>query len=152
MIFLRSRFVISVAFASLLMLAAPVGAADPEKEYKDFDAGNFDRSTTIDNEWWPLKPGTQLVYEGFHIEEGEQIPHRVVDTVTDLTKVIYGVHTIVSMEQDFSAGELIESELAFHAQDNDGNVWHLGQIRETYDEVEFVGGRAWFVGHLEGAR
>ena len=44
------------------------------------------------------------------------------------------------------------SELAFFAQDNDGNVWHLGQYREIYDDVELVGGRAWLVGHLEGAK
>jgi hypothetical protein len=118
----------------------------------EFNADNFDRSTIIDNEWWPLTPGTQLIYEGFTVEEGEEIPHRIVFTVTDLTKVIGGVNTVVIFDRDYSDEELVESELAFYAQDNDGNVWHLGQYRETYDEVEFVGGRAWLVSHLEGAK
>ena len=39
----------------------------PEEEFEqleDIDPSNFDDSTNIDNEWWPLKPGTQLIYEG----------------------------------------------------------------------------------------
>jgi len=135
--------------------AASDGEGFPEEEFQDFleiDPNNFDNSTVIDNEWWPLTPGTRLVYEGFTVENGEKVPHSVEDTVTDLTKVINGVRTLVSLEKDFSDGEMIETEIVFHAQDNDGNVWHLGQLRETYDEVEFVGGRVWFVGVPEGAK
>jgi len=39
----------------------------PEEEFEqleDIDPSNFDDSANIDNEWWPLKPGTQLIYEG----------------------------------------------------------------------------------------
>lgn len=123
-----------------------------EKQFEDFNPSNFDRSTTIDNEWWPLKPGTQLIYEGHTVEDDEKIPHRIVFTVTDLTKVINGVRTVVIFDRDYSNDRLEEAELAFFAQDNDGNVWHLGQYREVYDEMEFVGGRMWVVGHLEGAK
>ena len=135
--------------------AVTTGSESAEKEVEqleDFDPTNFDRSTTIDNEWWPLKPGTRWVYEGFSIEDGERMPHLVVDTVTDLTKVINGVRTVVSVEEDYSDGELVERELAFHAQDKDGNVWHLGQLREEYEDKQFVGAQAWLVGHLEGAK
>jgi hypothetical protein len=123
-----------------------------EKVFEGFDHKNFDRSTTIDNEWWPLKPGTQLIYEGYTVEDNEKIPHRIVFTVTDLTKVINGVRTVVIFDRDYSNDRLEEAELAFFAQDNDGNVWHLGQYREVYDEMEFVGGRMWVVGHLKGAK
>lgn len=168
----RLRY-ISVAFALLLMVSAsacsrepptaattksapttvaPPGSETLEKEFEDFDPKNFDRSTIIDNEWWPLKPGTQFIYEGFTVEDGTRVPHRIVFTVTDLTKVIEGVRAVVIFDRDFSDDRLVESELAFYTQDNDGNVWHLGQYRETYDETEFVGGRVWLVGYLEGAR
>ena len=119
---------------------------------EDFNPSNFDRSTIIDNEWWPLKPGMQYIYEGFTVEDDEEVPHRIVFTVTDLTKVIGGVNTVVIFDKDYSDDLLVESELAFFAQDNDGNVWHLGQYSEVYDEVEFVGGRAWLAGHLDGAK
>lgn len=123
-----------------------------EQEFEDFDPKNFDHSTVVDNRWWPLKAGTRWIYEGFSIEEGERTRHMVVDTVTDLTKEINGVRAVVSLEEDYSDGKLIEREIAFHAQDNDGNVWHLGQLRETYDEAELVGGRVWLVDQPEGAK
>jgi uncharacterized membrane protein YkoI len=61
------------------------------------------------------------------------------------------VRTTVVWETDIQDGKLIESELVFYAQDKDGNVWQFGELRETYDEVEFVGGRAWLSGG-NGAR
>jgi len=150
---LRHLRIVSVAAALLPVLAASAqGIEDIEKKFEHFDASNFSNPTTIDNEWWPLKPGTQYIYKGFTVEAGEKFPHRIVFTVTDLTKVINGVRTVVIFDRDYRGDQLEEAELAFFAQDADGNVWHLGQYREIYDEVEFVGGRMWVVGHLEGAR
>jgi hypothetical protein len=129
-----------------------LGMAEPgAKPYEDFDPKNFENSATIDNEWWPLKPGTEFVYDGFVVEAGEKIPHKLVINVTDLTKVIGGVRAAVVYEKDMTDGQMVECELAFFAQDKEGNVWHLGQYRETYDEKEFVGGRTFLVGHLDGA-
>jgi hypothetical protein len=130
---------------------AIAGSESPEKEFEDFDPNNFDRSTNIDNEWFPLKPGTQFVYEGYTEEDGERIPHRVVFTVTDLTKVIDGVRTVVVWDRDYSAGQLEETELALFAQGNDGNVWHLGQYPEVYEEGKLVEAPTWIHG-IEGAR
>lgn len=127
------------------------GAEISEKPFEDFDHRNFDRSTTIDNEWFPLRPGTQFVYEGFTVDGGRRVPHRVVFTVTDLTKVIEGVRTVVVWDRDFSAGELVEAELALFAQDNDGTVWHLGQYPEEYDKGRFVDAPAWIAG-VQNAR
>ena len=123
-----------------------------EGDLLELNPGNFDNPTNIDNQWWPLKPGTQHVYEGFTVQDDEEVPHRIVFTVTDLTKVINGVRTRVVFDRDYSDDRLEESELAFFAQDNDGNVWHFGQYRETYDEMEFVGGRVWLVDLPEGAK
>ncbi|GBD16833.1 hypothetical protein HRbin26_01741 [bacterium HR26] len=120
---------------------------------ENFDPALFDESsTTINNQWWPLTPGTQFVYEGTSVENEEKIEHRLIVTVTDLTKEIAGVRTLVIMEQDYQNDRLVEAELAFFAQDRDGNVWHFGQYRETYDETEFVGGRVFVQGIPEGAR
>jgi hypothetical protein len=120
---------------------------------EDFDPGLFDgTSITIDNEWWPLEPGTQFVWRGSTEEDGERVPHRIVFTVTDLTKVINGVRTVVGWDRDFSRGQLVESELIFLAQDKEGNVWHFGQYSETWEGKELVGGQVWLVGHLKGAK
>jgi hypothetical protein len=93
-----------------------------------------------------------MVYEGTAEADGEVVERRFVDTVTDLTKVVHGVRALVSLEIDYQDGQLIEQEIAFHAQDKAGNVWHLGQLRETHDEDELVGWRVWVVGAPEGAK
>ena len=115
---------------------------------QDYERAQFDDPTDIDNKWLPLKPGTQFVYEGstFVVEEKRREDHRVVFTVTDLTKVIDGVRTLVVWDRDYSAGELVETELAFQAQDNDENVWHLGQYPEEYEDGKFGKAPAWIVG------
>jgi hypothetical protein len=115
---------------------------------EDYERAQFDNPTDIDNRWLPLKPGTQFVYEGstFIVEEEVREEHRVVFTVTDLTKVIDGIRTLVVWDRDYSGGELVETELAFHAQDNDGNVWHLGQYPEEYENGKFAAAPGWIVG------
>ncbi len=74
---------------------------------EDFERARFDDPAHIDNRWIPLTPGTQLVYEGSAVvdEEGRQ-SRRVVTTVTELTKVIDGVRTLVISERDYTAGQL----------------------------------------------
>jgi hypothetical protein len=118
---------------------------------KDFDRSNFDDSTRIDNKWFPLEPGAYYVFEGSALDEGERIPRRVVTTVTDLSKVIDGVRTLVVSEKDYTAGQLSEPELAFFAQDNAGNVWLVGEYPEEYEDGKFDKAPAWISGQ-EGAR
>jgi hypothetical protein len=93
----------------------------------------------------------QWVFEGTSEDESKKVPHRIVFTVTDLVKVIDGVRTRVILDSDFSNGKLVEKELTFFAQDKQGNVWHLGQYREFYDE-EFVGGQIWTINNPAGAK
>lgn len=142
-----------VASAAPTSEPAPVDVEPQDLTAADFSPGLFDDdSATIDNPWWPLPPGTRWEWRGHATEDGERVERRVVFTITDLTKRIAGVNTRVGWDRDFDGGELIEPEIIFLAQDRYGNVWHLGQYRETYDEEgEFVGGRVWVVGDPEGA-
>lgn len=118
---------------------------------KNFSLSRFDDSTDIDNKWFPLQPGTQYILQGSAVDDGERINRQVIFTVTDLTKVIAGVRTRVVWDRDYDDGELVESELAFFAQDIDGNVWHLGQYPEEYDDGELEKAPAWIEGQA-GAR
>lgn len=150
---LQGLRVVLVATASFLVpLTTVYGGQTAEKEFEDFNPSNFARSTQIDNAWFPLKPGTRYVYEGTTVEDdGTAVPHRVVFTVTDLTKVIDGVRTVVAWDQDYSGGKLVETEIVFFAQDNNGNVWHLGQYPEEYEDGKFIEAPTWIHG-LEGAK
>lgn len=127
--------------------------AATEWTYEDFQTTNFDEnSITIDNEIYPVIPGTRYEYEGSTIEEGKIVPHRITFAVTNLTKKINGVNTVVVWESDFSEGELVEDELTFLAQDKTGNVWHMGEYSELWDAGEFLAGRTWWVGYPSGAK
>jgi hypothetical protein len=144
---------LAVVLTSLLAtLSARTQAQPLTGSAQDFERAQFDDPTHIDNRWLPLTPGTQYVLEGSAIvdEEGRQ-PRRVVTTVTDLTKVIDGVRTLVIWERDFTAGKLNEPELAFFAQDNSGNVWLLGEYPEEYEDGKFDKAPAWISGQ-KGAR
>jgi len=100
---------------------------------KDFDPRNFSDPLRIDNAWSPLEPGMRFVYEGRANRGQGRLPHRVVFTVTDLTKTIDGVRTVVLWDRDFNGGRLREGELAFHAQDDDGTIWNMGEYPEEYE-------------------
>ncbi|MGH7526942.1 MAG: hypothetical protein ACREMX_09585 [Gemmatimonadales bacterium] len=156
----RSRIASSLAAMSCVgLFAGCAGAQDgktdaqvADQRFENFDAGGFDRSIQIDNPWMPLKPGTRLVYEGTTIEDdGTAVPHRVEIHVTDLTKVIGGLRTVVTWDLDYSDGELVEAELAFFAQDTSGTVWRMGEYPEEYEGDKFVAAPAWIHG-FEDAR
>jgi hypothetical protein len=135
---------------------SPAPAAESKQSsasaLENFDPSNFDRSTEITNPWMPLKPGTRFTYNGNTVEDdGTVVPHRIVVNVTDLTKVIAGVRSLVTWDLDYSDGELVEAELAFYAQDKDGTVWYMGEYPEEYEEGKFVAAPAWLHG-FEDAR
>jgi hypothetical protein len=126
--------------ASLLALAA----ATPPATAHGVTEGNggrgaFSNPVRIDNRWLPLTPGTQFVYEGRANRGQGARRHRVVFTVTDLTKVIDGVRTIVLWDRDYNAGVLQENEITFHAQDDEGTVWNLGEYPEEYKRGKLSG-------------
>jgi hypothetical protein len=116
-----------------------------------FDSTNFDSSTVIDNKWMPMKPGTFWAYEGTAIDEGESVARRIEFVVTDLTKEIDGVRTVVAWIEDFNNDELVEKEVAFYAQDQDGSVWYFGEYPEEYVGGKFAEAPAWIAG-IAGAK
>src|SRR6266487_3396612 len=113
-----------------------------------FSAHHFPRRPKIDNKWLPLKPGANTVLRGtVRGDDGELHQHSIVATVTDLTKKINGVRTLVVFERDFDDGQLQESELAFEAQDRAGRVWNVGEYPEEYEDGALAGAPStWMAG------
>jgi hypothetical protein len=75
----------------------------------------------------------------------------VVFTVTDLTKVVGGVRSRVIYDVDSTDGVVAEAELAFMAQDDDGNVWNTGEYPEVFEGGVFVGAPATWIAGVEDA-
>jgi hypothetical protein len=118
----------------------------------DFSPSRFGNSALVSNNWFPLRPGTEFVYVGKVNQDNKRVSHRVVFTVTDLTKEIDGVRTIVLYDRDYTAGELVEAELTFHAQDKSGNVWNLGEYPEEYEDGNFEGAPDTWIAGVKDAR
>jgi len=136
----RAWLLAAAALVVAVVLPGTASAAD------GYDHATFSHPTTIDNPWQSLQPGMRFVYRGTTIEDGGRVRHRLVSTVTDLTKVIDGVRTVVLWDRDFSGGELVEAEIAFFAQDDAGNVWELGEHPEAYEDGKIVESPTWIQG------
>lgn len=108
--------------------AAPVhGSYSPS-----IDPGDF--VSTIDNRYFPLKPGTSFHYKG--VAEDGKTPQADDMAVTSQTKTILGVKCTVIRDTVSSRGRLIERTFDWYAQDKAGNVWYMGE-----DAREVKGGR-----------
>jgi hypothetical protein len=105
-------------------------------------------AATIDNPWFPLRPGTTYVYRGR--KDGK--PSREVLAVTPLTKTIQGVRATVLHDNLYLAGKLAERTTDWYAQDADGNVWYLGEATAELDRKGHVTSRegSWQAG-VDGA-
>jgi hypothetical protein len=112
-----------------------------------FVPGNFARR--VDNPWFPLTPGTVLVYRG---TEGGR-PAREVVTVTRRTKTIEGVRATAVDDRLYADGRLAEQTTDWYAQDRAGNVWYLGEATAELDREGRVTSRegSWLAGR-DGAR
>ena len=96
------------------------------------DPGAF--TTEIDHPYWPMEPGTRWTYREIDEEGAEQ---QVVVTVTGVTKrIANGVTARVVRDTVTEDGQLIEDTFDWYAQDDEGNVWYLGE-----DTAEFENGR-----------
>src|SRR3954467_4627414 len=85
------------------------------------DPSNF--VTTVDNPYWPLKPGTTFHFQGVR----GTTPQTDNETVTDQTKNILGIPATVVRDVVSEHGKAVERTLDYYAQDRQGNVWYLGE-------------------------
>jgi hypothetical protein len=114
------------------------------------DLSKFSAPTMVTNAWFPLAPGQHWIYTGAATIDGERLSRKVELTITDLTKEIGGVRSVVAYELDYTDGILGEAEIVLWAQDDDGVVWRMGEYPEVYEDGELVETPVWIHG-FEGA-
>src|SRR5436305_11156478 len=132
----RIALITLMSFA-LAAPAAGAGAGSP----------NFVR--TVDNPWFPLKPGSVWRYRG--VKDGK--PSRDVVKVTGATKTIRGVITTAVSDRLYLSGRLEERTTDWYAQDARGNVWYFGEDTTELDRHGHVKTRegSWQAG-VNGAK
>jgi hypothetical protein len=139
--------------SSLSTSATPMGAApglapihgtySPTIDPADFVA-------TIDNRYFPLKPGTARHYKG--LAEDGKTPQTDVEVVTHQTKTILGVNCTVVRDTVSMGGHQVERTFDWYAQDRYGNVWYMGEDARDFKHGQFVkAGDSWESG-VKGAQ
>jgi hypothetical protein len=84
----------------------------------------------VDHPYFPLPVGATWVYHGSGPDGLE------VDTVTVMpdTKVVDGVTATVVHDRSTLDGRLTEDTFDWFAQDDQGNVWYLGEATTAYEK------------------
>jgi hypothetical protein len=152
------------ALVALLMTAAgcraetpqPGQPASPQENPAAFVEGEpyrprvdpADFVETIDNPYFPLTPGTTLVYRG--VSDGEREVVRVA--VTDETKEILGITATVVRDRVFVDGKLAEDTFDWYAQDRQGNVWYLGEDTKEYENGKISSTEGSWEAGVDGAQ
>jgi hypothetical protein len=101
-------------------------------------------TTTIDNEYLPMKPGTTFIYEG-GAEHSEM-------SVTHHTRKVMGVECIVVDHKEWEGDQLIEKTYDWFAQDKEGNVWYFGEDTKEYKNGKVTSTRGSWEAGVDGAK
>jgi hypothetical protein len=121
-------------FAAAMMACSTLSGAFATESLPPYnpviDPANF--VSEITNPYFPMKPGTVFKFEGTR----DGVARRDEMTVTDETKMIMGVKTIVVRDVASSDTEIVEKTVDWYAQDKDGNVWYFGE-----DTAEYASGK-----------
>jgi hypothetical protein len=91
-----------------------------------------DFTTTIDNPYYPLRPGDRRVYRETAPDGTRQ---KIVDVVTDRTKRIANGVTarVILATVTNEKGKVVEFTEEWFAQDRAGNVWYFGEDTTSYE-------------------
>jgi hypothetical protein len=109
-----------------------------------------DFTTRIDNRYWPMKPGSRWVYRELH---GDGTLERVVVSVTNKTKrIANGVTARVVRDMVSENGVPTEITDDWYAQDEDGNVWYMGEATTEYENGKPVTTAGSFEAGVDGAQ
>ena len=109
------------------------------------DPANF--TTVIDNQYWPMKPGSVWTYRE---TDAEGKVATVVVTVTSDTKQILGVETVVVHDVLTEDGQVREDTFDWYAQDLDGNIWYFGEDTKEFTDNGVDTAGSWEAG-VDGA-
>lgn len=119
----------------------PRGGEPVELDPAEFTAGS-------DHPYFPLEVGHQWTYR--EVEDGAVL--KVVVTVSSETRrIANGVEARIVRDTVTEDGELIEDTLDWYAQDQDGNVWYLGEDTAEFEDGKLTTREGSFEAGVDGA-
>ena len=109
---------------------------------------NFTNSTVIDNPYFLLTVGKTLVFES---QTSDGLEHIEV-SLTGQTKVILGITCVVVHDTVTLDGVVLEDTYDWYAQDNEGNVWYMGELATNYENGIFKDTHGSWEAGVDGAK
>lgn len=113
---------------------------------QSLNPNNF--TTEITNKYFTLEPGKKMVYEKQTADGLE----RVEILVTDETKKLMGVDTLLFRDTVWLDDQLHEDTKDYFAQDKDGNVWYFGEEVDNYENGVVANHDGSWLSGKDGAR
>ena len=143
---MRQIALLSAIIGSVLLLTAGCTGGSSSQEHKAYtphiDPAEF--TTKVDNEYFPMEPGTTFLYEG-GTEHSEM-------TVTSDTKKVMGVECIVVDHREWEGDMLIEKTYDWFAQDKEGTVWYFGEDTKEYENGKVASTKGSWEAGVDGAK
>ena len=134
----------ATALGGILALAATTAAWSGALEF-EFEAGNFPAPTSLTNDFWGLRLGgpTSAVFFS-ESDDGCEVSQSVVESTTGMGFFDdpYDIDAVVIRDREWvdedCTGEYVLAEDTFdwYAQDEDGNVWYMGEDTTAWDDEE----------------
>ena len=127
----------------VLMVGCTSSSSQEQKAYTPhIDPADF--TTTIDNEYFPMEPGTIFLYRGG--TERDRM------TVTSDTKKVMGVECVVVDDRAWQGDQLVEQTYDWFAQDKEGNVWYFGEDTKEYENGKVTSTKGSWEAGVDGAK
>lgn len=108
--------------------STPVTSAQKSEYNPTIDPANF--APQVTNKYYTLKPGTKFTYK----ESTKDGVEKIEVVVTNETKKVMGVTTIVVRDTVWLDDKMKEDTIDLYAQDKDGNVWYFGEQVDNYKD------------------
>ena len=138
--------VATIAFMFPFFINSPAIAQTQKIYDPQINPVNF--TAEITNKYFTLKPGKKLIYEG-QTEDGLE---RIEILITDETKNIMGVETLVYWDKVWLDDVLIEDTRDYLAQDKEGNVWYFGEDVDNYENGVLADHDGSWIAGVDGAK
>ncbi|MFM9948548.1 MAG: hypothetical protein ACKV1O_11475 [Saprospiraceae bacterium] len=100
-----------------------------ESYQPDMSPAKFANSTRLTNPYFPMEPGKKYIFEA----TGEDGVERVEVQRLNTTRVVQGITCVVVNDKVWLNNILIEDTDDWYAQDNEGNVWYLGEEVDNFN-------------------
>lgn len=99
----------------------------------DFSSATFTAGQPVNNAYFPILNGPARIFEAKGIdEEGEEFTERFELTAMGPGPELLGIQTTIQLDKSFEDGILVEETFDYYAQDDDGNVWYMGEDVTNY--------------------